>query len=158
MKAKRITNRNQLIGGQFYIRAYVNAYGPAIEVIKVFGKPYREDKYAREKNLWNIQTGRPLHSKKPEIGRPFHRMFTSDMGAEGNRSTCALYEFNSALFQHLKEIKKKLNSGILMTEFIQRRKLSQDEVQELYSDWASDLSFDRMMDRQWSKSGANWNV
>ena len=147
MKATQITHRDQLVGGQLYIRAYVNYMGdPGVDVIRVNGKPgrYKRCPFMDGRQLWDVSVT-DIYSRGD--GRARHT-YTTDLGADDVTSTNkALYRFTPELCAHLKTLAAQNRIGLL--EFIRGQQISEEDRREILADWYREEQMEKQMEKHW---------
>jgi hypothetical protein len=155
MKAKRITHRNQLVGGQFYIRALANCHGQCwFDIIQIAGKPYRYkgdgkgfvSDYLR--SCFQIdQIVKSFWQNEPSERREY---FTGDMGADnGGHRQKTLYPFSNKLVLHLTEL---LNDRRKFCEFLDNKTYTEREWASIQAEWQWQAEVDRMIDASFAKA------
>jgi len=147
MKAKRITHRNQLVGGQFYIRALANCHGRVwFDVIQVAGQPFKyKDETASSLLRDSFQIIQISRRYGWDKGKNRREYFTSDLGADhGGHRQKTLYPFSNKLALHLTELSKDKRK---FCEFIDNKQYTDKEWAELQHDWEWQAYMDRQFDR-----------
>lgn len=107
---KPIRSAKELIGGQYYIRVWINDAGEAgTEVFRIAGKPFADRAFF--KGLMRINTRR-----KGPVGDWNDEYYISDMGAEASHPCVRLYRFTPALLARFEKARRNFKEFVALMD------------------------------------------
>lgn len=108
---KPIRSAKELIGGQYYIRVWINDAGEAgTEVFRIAGKPFADDS-SFFKGEMRINTRR-----KGLVGDWNDEYYISDMGAEARHPCVRLYRFTPALLARFEKARRNFKEFVALMD------------------------------------------
>lgn len=133
-KMSPITSPDQLVGGQHYIRAFINYLGEHwVETYRIDGKPFRI------KSKWSdFGSKEVVHVMDPRRSCPIYDYYLTDLGVYNVRYT-RLYPFSSKLLLKLNELAKDKRKFV---EFLQGYTLSDEEWGIVQGQWRFEAYMD----------------